>query len=126
MSTAMTTLQRKLYLEAEIDRVEAEIHVIDARLRQGSGFGSDVVDVANDLLEWTRNLASRQLLERKLLLLRHALARLVAGGDGICEICGKHIDPDRIDAVPEATLCVSCQRQCECSRGHGLEMRRSV
>lgn len=40
--------------------------------------------------------------------IRHALDRLAAGDYGICEHCGKHIDSNRLNAVPEATDCAAC------------------
>ena len=38
-----------------------------------------------------------------------ALARVEAGTYGICESCGKPIPEARLEAVPEATLCVGCK-----------------
>ncbi len=32
---------------------------------------------------------------------------------GLCEECGKHIPKERLLIVPEASLCVSCQRELE-------------
>lgn len=40
----------------------------------------------------------------------HALARLEAGAYGRCEICGYAIEPDRIEALPQATRCLACAR----------------
>lgn len=38
------------------------------------------------------------------------------GSYGICERCGKPIGPERLQAVPEATRCVSCQVSSETER----------
>lgn len=35
------------------------------------------------------------------------------GTYGICEMCGKPISPERLQAVPEATRCMSCQTRSE-------------
>ena len=40
---------------------------------------------------------------------------------GVCEECGKQIPKKRLLIVPEATLCVSCQRELE-----KTDLRRSV
>lgn len=36
-----------------------------------------------------------------------------------CRRCGEEIEPERLEAVPEATLCVDCQRTHERGRRHG-------
>lgn len=37
-----------------------------------------------------------------------ALERIRSGEYGICQRCGEAIDPARLEAIPEAALCVSC------------------
>ena len=39
-----------------------------------------------------------------------ALARLVDGSFGVCESCGKKIQPARLSALPYARLCIGCKR----------------
>jgi len=40
--------------------------------------------------------------------IRSALARISEGSYGACSSCGKAINPERLDALPEAVDCVSC------------------
>ena len=40
--------------------------------------------------------------------IRAALARIDAGTYGSCASCGKPINPERLDALPETVHCVSC------------------
>ena len=40
-----------------------------------------------------------------------ALGKIEAGTYGICERCGKQIDPERLEALPYAELCIECKRQ---------------
>ena len=42
-----------------------------------------------------------------------ALARIDEGTFGLCERCGKPIDPERLDALPYATLCIEDKRKQE-------------
>lgn len=42
-----------------------------------------------------------------------ALGRIDAGTYGLCESCGKAINPARLDARPMARRCVRCQEQAE-------------
>ncbi|MDA3629595.1 TraR/DksA C4-type zinc finger protein [Saccharopolyspora oryzae] len=40
--------------------------------------------------------------------LDRAVAKLEKGTYGICERCGKDIAPERLEALPAATTCISC------------------
>jgi RNA polymerase-binding protein DksA len=42
-----------------------------------------------------------------------ALARLDDGTYGMCEGCGNPIAPERLEALPWATLCIECKRKQE-------------
>ena len=42
-----------------------------------------------------------------------ALARIEAGTYGICVNCGAQISPERLEAMPWATLCIECKRKEE-------------
>lgn len=42
-----------------------------------------------------------------------ALARMEDGTYGTCTVCGKAIPPERLEAVPYATLCVEDKRRVE-------------
>lgn len=46
-------------------------------------------------------------------LLRHALAKCEDGSYGQCEVCGKEIGWSRLQARPEARLCIACQTRAE-------------
>lgn len=39
-----------------------------------------------------------------------ALEKIQAGTYGKCESCGQDIPPERLEAVPAATLCVACKQ----------------
>jgi len=42
-----------------------------------------------------------------------ALKRIEDGTYGICENCGKPVSPERLEAMPWATLCIDCKRLVE-------------
>jgi len=52
-------------------------------------------------------------INRKLIQLKKALAMVKIGKYGVCEKCGKMIDTDRLMVMPEATICVSCEKKKE-------------
>lgn len=66
------------------------------------------VRLLNDLaLETAGHHAAR------LHVLRHALAKFEDGSYGLCEECGQNIGFSRLQARPEARLCITCQTRLE-------------
>lgn len=53
------------------------------------------------------------LLEREIASVRRALARIDDGSYGECVRCGENIAPARLEARPEAALCINCAREAE-------------
>lgn len=74
---------------------------------------TDVEEADPDLTEREKNLALLITLERKLESIQTALRAIEKGQYGICERCGKPIDPARLEVRPDATLCLECQREVE-------------
>jgi phage/conjugal plasmid C-4 type zinc finger TraR family protein len=69
------------------------------------GFGEgDTVNVERDRLTVVASDALAKVVE-----IDAALSRVDAGTYGICESCGNPIPEARLEAVPEATLCVTCK-----------------
>jgi RNA polymerase-binding protein DksA len=52
----------------------------------------------------------------QLALIDAALARIASGKYGICDTCGNPIAPERLEAMPHATMCVQCQSKSEKKR----------
>jgi len=48
--------------------------------------------------------------------IRAALARIDAGTYGLCSTCGETISAARLEAIPTARRCVSCQQRLERNR----------
>lgn len=46
-------------------------------------------------------------------IVRHALAKFADGSYGLCEECGNAIGFSRLQARPEARLCITCQTRAE-------------
>lgn len=57
--------------------------------------------------------ALKKEIDRKLIQVRKALARIKIGHYGSCEACGKMINTDRLMVQPEATKCIACERKEE-------------
>jgi len=57
--------------------------------------------------------ALKKEVERKLIQTKKALTRIKIGKYGICEKCGRMIDTDRLVVMPEATVCIACEKKKE-------------
>ncbi len=74
---------------------------------------ADEVDACRQASE--REIAVRNL-DRQVLLLRNveaALHRIETGEYGICVHCEEEINPKRLQAVPWAPLCLTCQEAAD-------------
>jgi RNA polymerase-binding protein DksA len=104
--------------QVEIDRLELsrseileDMQHLRVDLRNMAEPSADEADL--DAYEREKTLALIQTLERKIDSIDHALRLARNGTYGICESCGERIDPARLEILPEATLCLNCQRQKE-------------
>jgi DnaK suppressor protein len=102
-------LERELTLQ-EIKRLRGELETEVERRVDG---GEDSVDAAADVYEREKTLAIIRTLENKLESIDRAIDVASKGTYGICEICGKAIDPARLEIVPQTTTCVQCQEKLE-------------
>lgn len=50
------------------------------------------------------------IVEKRIASVKRALGRIDDGSYGICVRCGEEIAPERLDARPEAALCIDCAR----------------
>ncbi len=71
-----------------------------------------------DLEDWAHFSYSEEMLARlsarELDLLRaidRALQRMDNGSYGICESCGKPIEPERLELIPWTNVCAECARK---------------
>lgn len=108
-----TLEQFKLRLNGMLAELEGEVSTTVEGMREGNGAFPDPNDRAT--LESERNLTLRiRDRERKLRLkVEEALARIVDGTFGICEVCGEEIGIKRLEARPVTTLCVKCKSSQE-------------
>jgi RNA polymerase-binding protein DksA len=66
-----------------------------------------------DLYEREKILALLRNLEEKLYDLSHALESMDDGSYGKCEVCGREIGQERLEALPYTTYCVDCKALVE-------------
>lgn len=105
-------LQRQHELERlrkELQEAEEELAEVLKELEDKPEFGLGVGSPR--LYEWEMNLARRDQLKEKIASIKEAIERLEKGQYGICENCGKPIEPERLELFPETTLCATCARE---------------
>jgi RNA polymerase-binding protein DksA len=78
--------------------------------------GQHPADVADFTYQRELQLTTQELLDREAEQVRDALRRREEGSYGICASCGQPISAERLEARPEATLCIDCQRRQESAR----------
>lgn len=74
-----------------------------------TGAGRDKADLAYDYAYRVRREARLNRLENQIAEVNKALKRIKDGSYGICTNCGKAINPERLEALPYAELCINCQ-----------------
>ncbi|NLA27556.1 MAG: yteA family sporulation protein [Firmicutes bacterium] len=81
-------------------------------------------DLGTENFERSKDLSLRESRLTRLRYIEEALARIDGGTYGTCRRCGETISPERLEAVPEAPLCLLCREYEE--KAAGKEGRRPV
>ena len=76
--------------------------------KEGSPF-SKKEDGATETTEFEKRLALESRLQSLLDEVEHALAKFEDGTYGSCDACGKPIGLERLEALPQAHLCLNCK-----------------
>jgi DnaK suppressor protein len=106
-------VEERASLLEQVEDLDAEADV--KNWREG-GFDDDPADAgsasferetAQSLSNHARNLLSQ---------IDDAMRRMDAGSYGTCERCGDTIEVERLEALPYATLCMTCKRRDETGR----------
>ena len=92
-------------LQAESSRIRLELAQEVEHPRVGHGAQTAA---ATEVSESQRGEQLRLREEQHLGRIETALRRIDAGGFGVCEICGKLIAPERLEALPWAQDCLDC------------------
>jgi DnaK suppressor protein len=80
-------------------------------LRNMAEPSADEADI--DAYEREKTWALYQSMQHKLTSIDRAIALAQEGTYGTCQSCGGRIEPARLEILPEATLCLDCQRDYE-------------
>lgn len=83
--------------------------VIDAEMALSPDDLADEVDLASSELNQSMTLRLRDRERALLQKIEVALAKIEAGGFGVCDACEEPIEVKRLEARPVATLCIQCK-----------------
>ena len=78
--------------------------------KEGSPFGKRE-EGADEASELEKRMALEERLRESLNEVEHALQKYEAGTYGLCDSCGQPIERGRLEAIPQASLCLSCKAQ---------------
>ena len=111
---AISLKQLRGQLESEQERLLGELRQLEANVRpteerrEGSPFGKREEE-ATESFELEKRLALEKQIRDHLAEVEHALEKFEAGTYGLCDSCGQPIDPARLEALPQANLCLTCK-----------------
>lgn len=115
MSTDLNKYKEKL--EAEKKVIEGELQSIGVKNPQNPSAWeaaqkdlnddepSDRTETADAITEFESEQSIVSTLDTQLMGINDALARIENGTYGICKVCGKEIEEDRLSANPAAATC---------------------
>ena len=73
-------------------------------------FGKRIGDGTTEAVERLNKVGTANSIAVTLADVERALEKLEDGTYGICDSCGEPIGEERLEAIPWATLCISCAR----------------
>ncbi len=97
----------KKHLLEELEQLRASVSPVADR-REGSPFGKREEE-ATESFELEKRLAVEKQIRDHLAEVEHALDKFEKGTYGLCDSCGQQIAPARLEALPQASLCVDCK-----------------
>lgn len=103
-------------LTDELEQLKTTVRPADER-REGSPFGKREEE-ATESYELERRLTLEKSIREQLAAVEHALQKFEQGTYGLCDSCGRPIALERLEALPQATLCLDCKaRQAKDAKG---------
>lgn len=117
---AHTFAELRARLEADLDRLQAEVSSVEnverSSLSEASGenaYRDHMADQGSATFERELDMTLEENLRLALAEVRAALARMEAGMYGKCERCDEEIPVERMQARPTASLCIACKSEDE-------------
>lgn len=107
MSSEAPSVDLRALLEEERDELRARLSELGVG-GQGPDYDSNFADSSQVTAERGEAEALAAKLQETLEDVELALTKMDGGGFGVCEDCGKPINPARLEAKPAARYCIDC------------------
>ena len=104
-----TAQEQQARLHRDLAGAREELARLEKKLEHRPDFG--LGEGSPEIYEWEMNLALRERALAKITSLEDALESLDEGSYGICERCGEKIEPERMEILPDTSLCVKCAKK---------------
>jgi len=108
MTIDFNILRRRLETERESLLEELKSTALVAARRERGSYGEQG-ELATEIVEAEKGLILETRVRDQLAEVEHALHKFDQGTYGLCDICGQPIEPARLEALPQASLCLSCK-----------------
>lgn len=107
----LTKAQNRKTLRTELERVQSEL--ADLRSTFDGEVDIDPEEGDVEVAERTKNISLIQMLETRERQFLDALQSVESGEYGKCKRCQEAINPERLQAIPDAKYCIRCQELVE-------------
>lgn len=114
MPITFDELQQRLKVER--DRLLRQLEQLRAsapavgEMKEGSPYGKKE-EGASEAFELEKRLAVEKRLVATLSDIDHALRKFEKGTYGTCDMCGRAVEIERLEVLPQANLCLNCKAQ---------------
>lgn len=108
-------LSERFRLIRERDRIRSRAQQLEGALPTDENWEADEDsgDISASMLEKEIDMSLEGSLEEMIEAVDNALQKIKDKTYGVCDMCGVHIHPVRLERIPFANLCVSCQALVE-------------
>lgn len=101
-------------MKAQLETLTENVAKIESNVMEPSGDpDGQLADEGADDAALERENATLAVEDSLLYEVQDALDRVAAGTYGICEVCEKPIEKERLAVIPHARTCVACARDDE-------------
>ena len=111
-----TQQQMRERLEDDLSRMKEQVETIEREgyeaLSEASGennYRDHMADQGSATFDRELDMTLEENLRETLAAVQHAIARMDDDLYGVCERCSATIPDERLDAMPTATLCITCK-----------------
>jgi DnaK suppressor protein len=109
MSTLDETRNELLTRKAELDEEVAELAEPIRAPGVQIPFGKRAGDHTADAVTQMQRSISAGELHHVSIEIERALSKIEDATYGVCDVCGEQIAPERLEALPWATMCIACK-----------------